>query len=124
MKLNDKRSKHRIIALFAIAGMVFATSCEKYTFKVETIDPVTQILFQTDIQPIFTDNCITCHKGSRNPDLRTGNSYASLSSGNYITPAGETCKLYTQLNSGHPSGLSSIDRQKILLWIKQGAKNN
>jgi hypothetical protein len=124
MKLNNKKSIRGIIAFVAVTGMVLVTSCEKYAFKVETVDPGTQILFQTDIQPVFTDNCITCHRGSRNPDLRAGNSYTSLSTGGYITPADETCKLYSKVNSGHPSGLSTADRQKILLWVKQGAQNN
>jgi hypothetical protein len=124
MKLNEKKSIRGIIALIAVAGIALATSCEKYTFKVETIDPGTQILFQADIQPIFTGTCIICHKGTRNPDLRTGNSYTSLSTGGFITPADETCTLYSKVNSGHPTSLSTTDRQKILLWIKQGAQNN
>jgi hypothetical protein len=124
MKINKKKSIRGIIALVAITGMALVSSCEKYSFKVETVDPGTQMLFQTDIQPIFTANCILCHNATRNPDLRTGNSYTSLSTGGYITPANETCRLYSQLNSGHQSALSETDRQKILLWIKQGAKNN
>jgi hypothetical protein len=124
MKLNENKSIRGMFALIALAGMILVTSCEKYTFKVETIDPGTQILFQADIQPIFTGTCILCHKGSRNPDLRTGNSYTSLSTGGFITPANETCTLYSKVNSGHPTSLSTADRQKILLWIKQGAQNN
>ena len=124
MKINKKKSIRGIIATVAITGMALVSSCEKYSFKVETIDPGTLLHFQTDIQPIFTDNCILCHNASRNPDLRTGKSYSSLSTGGFITPANETCRLYTQVNSGHQSSLSGTDRQKILLWIKQGAKNN
>ena len=46
----------------------------------------------------------TCHNGvTQFPDLRSGKSYASLSSGGYITPPGATSILYHQMttNSAH-----------------------
>lgn len=115
-----------IVAAFLIpAGMLFFSSCENYQFELETIDPEEPVLFQTQIQPIFTDNCVTCHKGSRNPDLRDGFSYASLTTGNYVTPPAATSKLYTQITSGsHTSFTLDVEKQLIYAWIEQGALNN
>ena len=78
MKLKVKLSWSIVAALIIPAGMLLFSSCEKYVYELETIDPGETVLFQTQIQPIFTGSCIVCHKGSRNPDLRDGFSYASL----------------------------------------------
>lgn len=124
MKQTEIKPMTVIIALLLIAGVAMLSSCEKYSFKVETINPGDSIHFQAVIQPIFTDNCILCHNSSRNPDLRESHSYNSLSSGGYIDSPFSSCKLYTKVNGNHPSGLSETDRAKILAWILQGAKNN
>lgn len=124
MKIKVKKIHVGIIASFVIAGMAMFSSCDNQSYLVETIDPGVEILFQTDIQPIFTDNCLTCHGGSGELDLRDQKSYSSLTTTGDIVPADQTCKLYTKLNAGHPSKLNSLDRQKILQWILQGAKNN
>jgi hypothetical protein len=115
-----------VVAAFVIpAAMLLFSSCEKYTYQLETIDPQVPVLFQTEIQPIFTNNCITCHKGSRNPDLRNGNSYASLTNGGYVNLPAPKSKLYSQVTSGsHTSFTLDTEKQLILNWIGQGALNN
>jgi len=124
MKFTERRSMRVIPVLLLIAGVAMFESCEKYTFKMETIIPGDSVRFHNDIQPVFTDNCILCHKGTRDPDLRAGNSYNSLSSGGYINSPLSSSKLYNKINANHPSSLSESDRAKILTWILQGAKNN
>jgi hypothetical protein len=129
MNLNTRKmtgiNKSVIVAFILLAGIAMLVSCEKYSYIVETVSPEDTIYFQADLQPVFNDNCILCHNASRIPDLRDGYSYHSLSTNGLITPADSTCRLYTQINSGHPSAsFSSVDRQKIFIWIKQGAKNN
>jgi hypothetical protein len=115
-----------VVAAFLItAGMILFSSCEKYAYELETVNPDEPVLFQTQIQPIFTNNCITCHKGSRDPDLRDGNSYASLSSGGYVNLPAETSRLYSQVTSGsHTSFTLDTEKQLILIWIGQGALDN
>jgi hypothetical protein len=115
-----------LVAAFLIsAGMIMFSSCEKYSFAPETVDPEVPVLFQTQIQPIFTNNCIVCHKGSRNPDLRDGNSYASLTSEGYVNLPAEESKLYKKVVSGsHTSFTLDAEKQLILVWIGQGALNN
>jgi hypothetical protein len=108
-----------------LAGMVMFSSCEKYSYELETVNPGEPVLFQTQIQPVFTANCITCHKGFRNPDLRAGNSYLSLTSGGFVNLPAEKSKLYSQIISGsHKSFTIDTEKQLILLWIGQGALDN
>jgi hypothetical protein len=127
MRKIYKTTRQVIMALLVFSGIFLASSCEKYKIKVETISPTDSVFFQTDLQPVFTAKCILCHKGGSTAsglDLRTGSSYSSLSDKGLITPADSTCKLYIKINSGHPASLLDLDRQKILLWVKQGAHNN
>jgi len=83
------------------------------------------ISFSAEIQPIFTAKCISCHKGSRPPDLREGYSYTSLSSGGYVNLPTETSKLNIQINStSHSSMTTHAEKQKIYLWVAGGSDNN
>ena len=112
-----------------LLAIIYLSSCEKITYKVEVVNPggggVDTVHFATQVQPIFTSHCITCHHGSRNPDLREGNSYASLTSGGYVTlPAGSS-RLYRQItSSSHTSLTIPAEKQTIYDWILQGALNN
>ena len=116
----------RVVTAFLIpAGMVFFSSCEEYKITQEEIDPGETVLFQTQIQPIFNANCITCHKGSRNPDLRDGNSYESLTTGGYVNLPAADSKLYKKIiSSSHTSFTIDPEKQLIYNWIDQGAQNN
>lgn len=125
MKLEIKVSLPLFSAFIFLTLSALLVSCEKFAYQVETVDPGVPVLFQTQIQPIFTSNCITCHKGSRNPDLRDGNSYESLSKGGYIIQPGKSSKLYSKLVSGsHTAFTIDAEKQLVLTWINQGALNN
>jgi hypothetical protein len=121
MKRSTKITGPFIVAFIVVIGL----SCEKYQYTFETIDPVIPVSFKDEIQPIFTAHCILCHHGSRDPDLQEGNSYSSLTSLGFVTSPGETSVLYKQLNkSSHTSFTLPEEKQKILIWINQGAKDN
>jgi len=125
MKQKAKMSKPWIMAFIVLSGIAIFTSCEKFSYVLETVDPVVPVLFQTEIQPIFTNNCINCHRGSRNPDLRDGNSFASLTTGGYVTAPAATSRLNVMINSAsHAAFTLDTEKQKILIWIEQGAQNN
>lgn len=125
MKMKAKLLWNVMAALLIPAGMVFFSSCEKYKIVAEPVDPGETVLFQTQIQPIFTDNCIVCHKGSRNPDLRDGFSYESLTTGGYVNLPAADSRLYKQVNSSsHTSFTTETQKQLIYNWIDQGAQNN
>lgn len=81
--------------------------------------------FQTDIQPIFTVNCIACHGGIKTPDLRDGNSYTALTNGGFVNTPAETSRLYLQMNSlGHTVRSSVNEKSRVLRWIQEGVHNN
>lgn len=125
MKFINKKSLPVFTAFIIMAGLVFLVSCEDYSYELETVDPGEPVLFQTEIQPIFTTNCVVCHKGTRAPDLRAGNSFASLTDGGFVTLPAESSKLYTKVISGsHTSFTLPAEKDKILIWIQQGAENN
>lgn len=82
-----------------------------------------EIKFGTDIQPIFTSNCILCHNASRNPDLRAGFAYSSLVPEYVIANDAAASQLYNKLAGGHQN-LATDKITLIKTWINQGAKNN
>jgi hypothetical protein len=125
MKIKNRISWSLLVPVILLAGSVLFSACEKFAYQTESIDPEKPVLFQTQIQPIFTNNCITCHKGSRNPDLRDDNSYLSLQSGGYLSQPAEKSRLYSKLISGsHSPYTIDSEKQLIFNWIKQGALNN
>jgi len=122
-KFNMKRQI--LVAMVLMAIITGISSCEKYSFMPPVINPIDTIHFETDIQPIFSANCITCHNTLRSPDLREGKSYDALTTGGYVNQPGETSILYTQMNkSDHKARSTDADKQKVLIWINQGALDN
>ncbi len=125
MNQTLKRTRQILVALVITVAVIGMSSCEKYSFLPPVINPTDTIHFATDIQPIFTANCITCHGALRAPDLRAGKSYAALTSGGYVDLPGESSKLYTRMiSSDHAARSTDADKLKVLIWINQGAKNN
>ena len=73
-------------SLLIILGFVLITitSCEyKYIEPLVIELPDEPVSFSQQIDPIFQDQCITCH-ASTSPILTSGNAYNSLINGNYI----------------------------------------
>ena len=125
--------KNLLLFICIVVGVVYFSACENYTFLVETLPPVDTsgtdttnfVSFSAEVQPIFTAKCVSCHKGTRNPDLREGNSYNSLTDGNFVTSPAADSKLFKKMNTGsHLSMTTQADKNIIYLWIGQGAKNN
>ncbi len=128
MKIRERILKNVAAALMVSVILILA-SCEKVVYNVGIVDDggngVDTVHFQTQVQPIFTANCITCHHGSRNPDLRDGYSYASLTSGGFVNRPAESSRLYVQLTSSSHTALTvPAEKQTIYNWIQQGALNN
>ena len=114
-----------LVAVFLISGIAGISSCEKYTFTPPKISTTDTVHFSAEIQPIFNANCVSCHGATKAPDLREGKSYQALTKGGYIAPPNETCELYTKMIApDHSPRSSDIDKQKVLIWLNQGAKNN
>ena len=85
-----------------------------------------QIDYETEIHPIFNNNCINCHGNSGGLSLESyanlmtgGNSGTVIISGNHSNSL-----LWQRINNGEmpPSGeLSSSDIDLIAAWIDEGA---
>jgi len=117
----------RILASAILMTAFFMVSCEKFVIESTEIDPADPRSFQTEIIPIFTANCVSCHGGAIAPDLRSDKAYDSLKSGAYYSVASpETSKLYKKLmeSSSHQAKATTDQKKYILYWITQGALNN
>jgi hypothetical protein len=120
-----KRIRQIVVILFIAAAVAGISSCEKYAIIFPQVNPVDTIYFQTDIQPIFTANCLSCHGAIQQPILKAGVAYQNLLDREAITPPGETSKLYVRITSpDHVAKTTDAEKQKILIWINQGAMNN
>jgi hypothetical protein len=114
-----------LVAFIVVAAIGGLSSCEKYSWMPEKINPVDSVHFQAEIQPIFSSNCITCHGAIKAPDLRDGYSYNALTNGGYVTQPGDKSKLYLKMTGAdHASRSTDVDKQLVLIWINQGAHNN
>jgi hypothetical protein len=119
--------KRLFYLLFAavLTGILLFGSCEKVVYPPVEIELPDTVSYSLDIQPIWDNKCVTCHDGGRDPDLRPENSYESLTGKGYIdTNNPEESKLMKKLYGSHDSRASETEKQLILLWIDEGAKNN
>lgn len=117
-------------SLIVVVVVISLFSCE----KVYLTEPPAVILDTTlvysyadTIQPIFNKKCIGCHGGGIAPDLTASNSYDALINGGYVetdTAKADQSLIYTKLLSGTHDGRASNTEALILVWIRQGAKNN
>jgi hypothetical protein len=122
-KINRIRQILVVLVLIGVAGVF--SSCEKYSYLPPLVDANTTWLYKTDIQPIFTANCVACHGGSQAPSLQDGKSFTALTKGGFINAPAETSKLYLQMTgASHSSKSTASDKLKVLYWITQGALNN
>jgi len=113
-----------------------ATATKALSLNV-TAATVATVSFSAQIQPIFNDNCVICHRpggiGSF-MNLTAGNAYASLvlsSPPRVIAGSSATSVLYGRITGAilpqMPLGgapLSAADQTLIKNWIDQGAANN
>jgi hypothetical protein len=106
-----------------LTGILLFGSCEKVVYPIPELPDT--VSYSLDVQPIFDNKCVTCHNGGRNPDLRPGNSYSSLTDNGYVdTDNPEESKLIKKLYTTHDARATETEKQLILLWIQEGAKDN
>ena len=122
-----QKSKFVHLLLVFLAMLCFV-SCEYDTIELESvvIPPDQEISFSQDIIPIFNSNCVECHDGGTDPDLREANAYNSLINGGYVNVDNpENSGLYTVLLGGsHFTRATAQEKEIILEWIKRGANDN
>jgi hypothetical protein len=114
-----------IITLFASCEYDFIVYPEPYVPPVGTEDTIS---FSQDIIPVFTNNCISCHKpGSFAPDLTAANAYSALTTGDYVVASKpDESVLYTSLKAGGSMNQYITVEESALIyrWIYAGAENN
>lgn len=122
--------KSKIYFLLLVLGLMFNACTYDFIVPEELpkVDPTVDVLFSTQIVPVFTAKCVSCHKsGGQAPDLSSAKAYSSLNSLNLInttTPASSKIYAYPGSSSHAWAGYSTAEAQLILTWIQKGAKNN
>jgi len=122
--------KSNIYLVLLVFGLLF-NACT-YDFiapvVVAPIDPNVDVSFSTQITPIFTAKCISCHKtGGQAPDLTAANAYNSIMTmqlANTASPATSVIYVHPNTASHTWQKYSAAEAQLVLTWIQQGAKNN
>jgi len=125
--------KSHIYFLLFLFGLLLNACTYDFIVKEELtpVDPTVPVSFSTQIVPIFTNSCVSCHKtGGQAPDLTAANAYNSIQSMklvNTATPASSI--IYTEPNPANTAVHSwkkytAAEAQLVLTWIQQGAKNN
>lgn len=127
--------KHNLILIIVLFA-IFISSC-KYNFIVpieeevpeDTIPGDQPVSFATQIQPIFTNKCVNCHKsGGTAPNLAAGSSYNQIVPAHVNLSKPEESTIYTfpaPSTSKHAwKKYNSSEANLVLTWIKEGAKNN
>jgi len=116
---NFKLCLGAVCILFFAAGFI---SCEKNVIDPIVIDPGVQISFQNDVKPILDSKCKSCHNG-----YKFSPTYQSIVDAGYINTANpESSILYDFgfMDASHIARSNDVEKQKVLLWIQQGALNN
>ncbi len=116
-------TKHIVaVGILLLSAMTFV-SCEKYTWDPPKIDPNIPVSFTNEIVPIFSTkygpenkSCIDCH-GSM---YQSNNLFATLNSRINLENPQES-SIIQKLYGSHNSRCSDENKQRILIWIQQGA---
>jgi len=120
--------------IMMIIVSLMATSCYYDEMPPEAVIPIPDVVsYSKDIQPLWNQDCISCHKtGATAPDLTAANSYLALTASNkYVIPGNATgSKLHKSLMGDGAAIMPTSGKwsdSKIALvdkWINDGALNN
>ena len=120
--------------LMMLTVSLMATSCYYDEMPPEAVIPIPEtVSYSKDIQPLWDQSCVSCHKtGATAPDLTAANSYSALLTNNkYVVPgSAATSKLHKSLVGDGaaimpPSGQWSDSKIALVdKWINDGALNN
>src|SRR5580700_3469522 len=115
---------------FRAASVILLLSA---AMQLRSQQPPSSIEFNQQVQPIFTENCVGCHKGANAPaGLQLDSSSGVLkgsSSGAVVVPGNSKQSLLVQRisdtsgNQMPPAGPLAKDLIRVIAdWIDQGAK--
>lgn len=108
------------------------TSCYYDTLPEEVFVPVPGgVSYAADIQPIWNQSCVNCHRGSEPPDLRAENSFRVLTNEGWVVPGDPEASILFRYLTGNGASLmppgNPLTTQRINLvrqWILDGAQDN
>lgn len=113
------------------------TSCYYDELPIEPVVPLPEnVSYKNNIQPLFDQNCIGCHKsGGTFPNLTSTSSYAALTTltngEKLVTASDASGSILYQAMTGNgaplmPTGgkLSAANLALVEKWINDGALNN
>jgi hypothetical protein len=113
---------------------LMATSCYYDEMPPEApIDIPDVVSYSKDIQPLWDQDCVSCHKaGTIPPDLSAANSYLALTKNNkYVVPGNAAASSLRKSLTGDGAAIMPTagkwSESKIALvdkWINDGALNN
>lgn len=113
---------------------LMATSCYYDEMPPEAVIPIPDtVSYSKDIQPLWDQSCINCHKpGATAPDLTAANSYAAIVTNNkYVIPGNAAGSKMHKSLVGDGAAIMPTEGKwsdsKIALvdkWINDGALNN
>lgn len=114
-----------ISVIFAL--LFFFQGCEKKFIIPEKTTGT--IYFTSDIIPMFDDKCCSCHgTGGDFPVLEESVAYDNIIGNGLVDTANpEASVIYAhivEVPNIHGGGIFQAEGEMLLLWIKQGAKNN
>lgn len=138
--MNMRNLSALALLLVAIIGLACSTNTENLVTEPDDNDenePIEQISYADDVQPIFDRSCAGCHGNSGGVNLTSfsrlmgsvGNNYSD----NVVVPgdadaSGLVDKIEPNPQFGNrmPTGgsLTPTEIQTIRTWINQGAENN
>jgi hypothetical protein len=122
-------SKRKLSLVFATIGFV-GLSYVSCTHE-PNIETLPEVCFERDVLPIFQTNCAIsgCHDATSKTEGYNLSDYESITSNGIEKGNAGKSKVYKAMITGigeimPPSGaLPEAQRQLILVWIEQGAKN-
>ncbi len=123
--------KKRSLFLIMVLLVAVLAGCKyNWILPEEDIDPNPggePVIYSTQIQPIFTAKCISCHNtGGTAPDLTEGKSYNQVvpEHVNLTNPPESNIYKVPTSATWHTKKYSSSEAALVLIWIEEGAKNN
>lgn len=107
-------------------------SCYNDTFPEDNGPDPVDVSYATDIQPMWDNDCVSCHQGNIPPNLEAAVSYDELINGGYVISGNaDDSVLYHSLLGTNgvslmPPGAMwpSSSIKTVESWINEGAENN
>ncbi len=122
----------QISGLIILMAIGFSGCYQDVILPDATIDPdgpPQAVSFSNDIAPMVNSKCALsgCHvSGAHKPYMTIGGSYKEIANGGFVnTVIPKESIIYQKINGEMREYIpSSVDRQKIYDWIRNGALNN